>query len=272
MHEINVTSKVRSIALFVGAGVCNAKCAHCAGLIHRPFAPKKDGVVDEWHVMQVLRSCHEKGARSLSLTSSGEPTLSPKAVTRLMNIVHALSQKSVGFSDIHLYTNGIRIGRDEKFAARFLPLWRRLGLTKLYVTVHNTDPALNAKVYGIKKYPDLGTIFSRIRRADLKIRVNLMLSRKTVHTLPQFVHTVCHLEALGVDAISAWPIRNADDTPDKKRGPSKKELDRMEAWINERDGKPCVMRLLREQSRVAYDEGEKLTLFPNGVLSNTWCK
>lgn len=272
MHEINVASKVRSISLFVGAGVCNARCAHCAGLIHRPFAPKKDGVVDEALVVEVLSRCHARGAHSLSLTSSGEPTLSPKSVTRVLEIVHGLSEKGIGFPDIHLYTNGLRIGRDERFAARFLPLWKRLGLGTLYVTVHDIDPVKNAKVYGVKKYPDLRTVFGRIRSAGLNIRANLVLSRGTVHTLPRFARTICHLESLGVDSVSAWPIRDADDRLDVKRAPPNDELQKMEEWVGRRPAARFPVRLLREQSRVAYDKGEKLTLFPNGMLSNTWCK
>lgn len=271
MHEIKDRNTLQSVALFVGTGACNAKCAHCAGLIHRPFAPKKDGVVDEARVTEVLRSCYAQGARYLSLSSSGEPMLSPKSVTRVLEIVHALAEKGIRFSPVNLYTNGIRIGRDTRFAGAFLSLWKDLGLTTLYVTVHDIDPAKNARVFGVKRCPHLQTVFTRIRSAGLKIRANLMLSRMTVHTAAQFADAVSYLEIAGIDAVSAWPIRGTDDKPDATLAPSKEEMDKMEAWINGRIGSHCTVRLLCEKSHTIYDDKKKLTLFPNGVLSNTWC-
>jgi molybdenum cofactor biosynthesis enzyme MoaA len=227
-------------------------------------------VVDEARIEEVLRDCHKRGARYLSLSSSGEPTLSPKSVTRVLEIVHALSDEGVNFSPINLYTNGIRIGNDKKFAERFLPLWRNLGLTTLYVTVHSIDRKKNAQVYGVEKYPELQTIFSRIHSADLKIRANVMLSRMTVCTSLEFVRTISHLETL-VDSISAWPVRGQDDKVDTALAPIEKELGMMKEWVNQRSGHVCRVRLLWNKSPVTNGDPKKLTLFPNNVLSSTWC-
>jgi hypothetical protein len=110
---------------------------------------------------------------------------------------------------------------------------------------------------------------SRIHDADLSMRANLVLSKRTIGTSEEFVHTVGRLRGIGVDYISAWPIRDQDDKVDRRLSPSEEELDKMEDWI-ERNGRNEV-RLLREKSKIAYTSGRKLTLFPDGTLSNTWC-
>ena len=58
----------------------------------------------------------KEGARSLSLTSGGEPTLAPNSVTQTLDIA-----QNFGFTKIKLYTNGIRIGRSSQFSETYLP-------------------------------------------------------------------------------------------------------------------------------------------------------
>ncbi|MDP3027449.1 MAG: hypothetical protein Q8N63_07085, partial [Nanoarchaeota archaeon] len=90
MHEIN------SLSIFVGTGQCNANCAHCAGEIYRKSAPTEDGVIDEDLIHKTLRSCYEKGARYLSISSSGEPTLSPLSVTKALKLVNECKKEGIG--------------------------------------------------------------------------------------------------------------------------------------------------------------------------------
>lgn len=260
---------LRSLSLFVGTGECNGRCKHCAGIPLRKYAPKKDGIVDEDLIYRTIRECYDKGARSLSISSSGEPTLSPLAVTKTLRLVNGCREEGIGFSPINLYSNGIRIGEDSDFCKKYLGLWKELGLTHVYVTVHNVDEKKNARIYGIESYPSLKLILDRIHNANLLMRANLVLSKGTIGSFEEFVFTSEHLRKIGVDFISAWPIRTLDDRVDYERGPSEEELDKMEEWIRETGD--VGVRLLREKSKVRYERGEKLTLFPNGSLTNNWC-
>lgn len=260
---------LKSLSIFVGTGQCNANCSHCAGKIHRKYAPAEDGIIDKDLIYKTLRECYEKGAMSLSISSSGEPTLSPQAVTKTLELVNECKQENIKFSPINLYSNGIRIGEDKNFCDRFLSYWKSQGLTTIYVTVHDIDEKRNAEIYGIASYPRLETVISRIHNADLLMRANLVLSRKTIDNAEKFIATTHHLRALGADLISAWPVRNMDDEQDAESAPSKEELDKIEDWIT---GNPdCQVKLLREKSRILYQTSQKLTLFPDGTLSNTWC-
>ena len=87
MHEITEKRKyLKSLSIFVGTGKCNAKCPHCAGVPLRKYAPKEDGVVDLGLIERTLIQSHKKGALYLSISSSGEPTLSPKSITKVLRL------------------------------------------------------------------------------------------------------------------------------------------------------------------------------------------
>lgn len=263
--------KLDSLSLFVGTGQCNANCAHCAGKVHRKFAPKQDEFVDEELIHKTLKQCYAEGARYLSLSSSGEPTLSPKSVTKVLELASNCQKEGIVYSPINLYSNGIRIGEDKDFCGKYLPKWKNLGLTTIYVTVHDIYEKKNAEIYGIAGYPSLNTIISRIHDADLFMRANLVLSRKTISTLEKFVSTITYLKEIGVDSVSAWPIRGNDDKVNPALSPLEEELNKMEDWVEANRDSNFKIRLLREKNRFVYQTGQKLTLFPDGTLSNTWC-
>lgn len=260
MHEVN------SLSIFVGSSECNAHCAHCAGIIHRKYAPKEDRIIDENLISKTIKDCYEKGARYLSISSSGEPTLSPVSVTKVLELVYGYKKEGIDYSPINLYSNGIRIGKDKEFCDAYLGLWKNYGLTAIYVTVHDIDEKKNAEIYGIESYPDLRLILSRIHNADLLMRANLVLSKRRIGTLEKLISTAEFLKDLGVDSISAWPVRGMDDKLDLILGPINEELDKMGEWA-EKNG----VRLLREKNRIDYETGKKLILFPDGTLSSTWC-
>lgn len=266
MYEMTL----KSLSFFVGTGECNAHCAHCAGKPLRKHAPKKDGWIDESLISKTLKESYLQGARSLSISSSGEPTLSPKAITKTLNLIYSM-KKDMEYSWINIYSNGIRIGEEKQFSKEYLPLWQSLGLKTVYITVHDIDEKKNAKIYGIKEYPSLNKIVSRIHNSDLLTRANVVLTKNNVGTYEKFISMIQNLKDIGFDHISTWPIRTLDDKIDLKLAPTTKELDKMENWVNEHQDPKYRIRLLREKSRELYETGQKLTLFPDGTLSSKWC-
>jgi MoaA/NifB/PqqE/SkfB family radical SAM enzyme len=270
MHEIKI-DKLNSLSLFIGTGKCNARCKHCAGVPLRKYAPKEDGDWDRELIYKTIKSCYTKGARSLSLSSSGEPTISPLSVTKVLKLLKECKSEGIEFYSINIYSNGILIGEDENFCKNYLPLWQSLGLTTIYITVHSIDEKKNAHLYGIKQYPSLKKIVSRIHKAGLKIRANIVLSKHTVYSPEDFFKTVKHLKRMNFDSISAWPIRDLEDRIDKELSPEQESLEKMKRWIKEEDLENYIRILFNKESRNLYKTGQKLTLFPDGTLSNTWC-
>lgn len=271
MHEIINVDKVSSVSVFVGTGNCNARCKHCAGLIHRKYAPAEDQLVDKNLIYRTLEFCHHRGARSLSISSSGEPTLSPNSVTELLELVNQLEQDQLRFDKINLYSNGIRIGEDEEFVQTYLLDWWILGLSSIYITVHSANESENAKIYGVPAYPSLRTIVSRIHSVNISVRANVVLSRSSVSTLERFSELVASLKEIGFDSVSAWPIRGADDKLDPLLSPEGEEMRKMSDWAAKNTSDAFVIRVLGEEHHKLYEVGQKLTLFPNGKLSNSWC-
>lgn len=258
--------KITSLSILVGSRYCNANCKHCAGKIYRKNAPKKD-TVNIKLIEKTLRDSYKHGARYLSISSTGEPTLSPLSITKVLKLANKLKHEGIKFSPINLYSNGIKIGNSKLFSDYYLPLWKSLGLTRLYITIYNLDPEKNAKVYNINSYPEIKKIISRIHSAGLLMRANLILSKKTINTTKQFVQTISALKKLGIDMISAWPIKDKHDNISKTLSPSKKELKKMQNWLIKNPDK--TIKLLLEENNILRTK--KLTLFPDGSLSDRWC-
>ncbi|MEK6853202.1 MAG: radical SAM protein [Nanoarchaeota archaeon] len=254
--------RLQNLALFVGTGRCNANCRHCAGSIHRENMPKEDRVIDEELINDTLKYAYERGARSLSLTSGGEPTLAPNSVTQTLDIA-----QNFGFTKIKLYTNGIRIGRSSQFSETYLPLWQSKGLTDIYWTVHSISEEKNAQIFGIKSYPSLELVVSRIHKAHLKVRANIVLSRGNISDLERFKEIVAGLKGYGVDNIAAWPVRDEQDGYDLINAPSRSEIQEMREWAKN----DLTIQVQTEEHHGWYKNKQKLGLFPDGTLSNTWC-
>lgn len=255
--------KLQNIALFVGTGNCNANCGHCAGSIHRENMPKEDRVMDEKLFYETLQYAYGRGARSLSLTSGGEPTLAPNSVTRTLEIA-----QNFDFRKIKLYTNGIRIGRSQKFSETYLPLWQSKGLTDIYWTVHSLSEEKNAEIFGIKSYPSLELTISRIHDAHLRVRANIVLSRGNISDLEKFKEMVIGLKEYGVDNLAAWPVRDEKDNYDIINAPPMSEIQRMREWATDDE----TIQVQTEEHHELYRNKEKLGLFPDGKLSSDWCK
>ncbi len=265
---------MEALALFVGMGTCNARCERCAGKIHRRYAPKRDGIVDEMLITQTLRSCFEDGARRLTITGSGEPTLSPRSVTKVLEIAYILRDDGIVFSPIHMYSNGIIIGTSHGFCGMYLNAWKDLGLSAVYVTVHGADRDENARGYRVKNYPPLYNIVRRIHRAGLFMRANVVLEKGSVDNAEKALQLTKQLHELGVDAVSMWPIRNiANDEMDTQKAPDEKTLQEMRAEMhafNQALGIEFV-KVYGEENHLLYTVGKKMTLFPDGTLSGSWC-
>ncbi|VVB79599.1 Coenzyme PQQ synthesis protein E [uncultured archaeon] len=269
MYEVKPEEKLTSLSILVGTGNCNANCGFCAGKPLRKYAPKADGQFDEALVRKTLADCFKRGASYLSLSSCGEPTLSPLSVTKVLGLVQECANEGMSYSPVNLYSNGIRIGEDKKFSEKYLPLWKNLGLTTMYITVHDIDEENNARVYGVKSYPSLEDVFSRVRDAELSIRTNLVLSRGAVDSYERFIEAIDYLQKIGADNISAWPLRDETDGIDLARSPDKSELVRIHDFV-ERDTSGRL-RMIFEEKPTHYHSEKKLTLFPDGSLASSWC-
>ena len=92
--------KIYSVSTLVGSGKCNGHCTFCAGQYLRKDAweSSEKKLNYEKNLESAIKLCARYGGWSLSLTSSGEPTCSPDAVTRALQIYTKCANQGV-----HIY-------------------------------------------------------------------------------------------------------------------------------------------------------------------------
>jgi sulfatase maturation enzyme AslB (radical SAM superfamily) len=227
--------KIYSVSALVGSGACNGNCKFCVGRSLRDQASEvQDSVTKQLKYEKNLESAIKLSARyggwSLSLTSSGEPTCSPEDVTRALEIYNKCANQGAFFPNVNLFTNGILFG-DKDFCREWLPQWKKLGLTNVVVSIHSTEEHLQAKAYGLTKYPNFSDIFNNIRYHGFGVRCTLLLSKQYVydaHTYSNNVHNL--INYYDIDNITSWPVGNPDGTRSEYT-PSRMGLWSIKRWL-----------------------------------------
>lgn len=267
--------KIDGISILVGTAQCNANCPDCAGRQHRQNAPLTDGGVDEKRLREVLDYCILKNCRYITLTGSGEPTLSPKSITRTLSVLRQYESSGKKFEPINLYTNGIRIGYDREFSKKFLPLWKSLGLTSVYVSVYSDDEKKNARAFGVRVYPEFKDIFRAIKNSGLKLRTSIIFKRGYTDSAEKFRSLCEKFFSLGVDNISGWPLKDKDDYI-SDLAPDREELNKINDFAKDPRG-PLLkypdrsIRVLLGDQDSRENLGKKIALFQDGQISDVWC-
>lgn len=224
--------KIYSVSVLVGTNACNGKCKFCAATELRKDAPQKDGIVTP-NLESALRLSSKYGGWSLSITSSGEPTLSPESVTNTLALYDKLKSDGVSFPFINLFTNGIKIGKDKIFSEYYLPKWKKFGLTSIAVSVHSINRKEQAAAYGLEEheYPEWHEIFWAIKHAGLVPRITLLLRKGAIDTPEKFKQAVDFFTVMQkINMITTWEIANADGSSNEFT-PSWINLIRIRYWL-----------------------------------------
>lgn len=278
--------KVYSVSALVGSGACNGQCAFCAGSYLRPQA-EEDNPLYWKNYEAAIKLCARYGGWSLSLTSSGEPTCSPGAVTKALEIYKKCADQGAYFPNVNLFTNGILFARDS-FCKEWLPRWRELGLTNVAVSIHSVNQDEQAAAYGLKQYPDFRKIFDTIRKYGVGVRGTLLLRRDGVDTAVRYEHAVKTLvNDYGVDNITSWPIGNPDGTRNEYT-PSRLGILAIRWWLKRNtvlchghvwgggvyDYNGAILRLTDYVTKhdPHKDFVRQLVVFQDGTVAYSWVK
>lgn len=224
--------KIYSVSALVGTGACNGNCSFCAGKYLRPqatFATYKNYTKN---LEAAIKLCARYGGWSLSLTSSGEPTMSPGAVEDALRIYSKCADQGAYLPNVNLFTNGILFGDDE-FCEQWLAKWRRHGLTNVAVSIHSVNPDEQAAAYGLKpdKYPSYYKIFENIRKYGLGVRCTLLLQKGLVDSAAKYAQSVRTLiDQYGIDNITSWPVGNPDGSRNEYT-PSRWNMLKLKYWL-----------------------------------------
>lgn len=262
---------MKSLGILMGRGICNARCSGCAGVAHRAKAPQRDGEVDEDDIRSAIRLAagEERSLKSISISGSGEPLLSPESVTKTLEIIQEeIRDGGITVGRVSLYTNGILLLQREAE----LTSWRRLGLEWVYVTRYHWDDSINGMTLGSRCYSSLSEAVWAVEEVGLLLRVNFVLRRGLVDTACDFIHGVEVMREY-CDELAAWPMRGPNDTVGDE-APTREALDEMKTALEKCQAEYCGwdrnVKLYWPQGQ-EYSRGEKLTLFYKLPLSSSWC-
>lgn len=276
--------KIYSVSALVGNGVCNGNCAFCAGKYLRPQA-KRNPLYDR-NLEAAIKLSARYGGWSLSLTSSGEPTCDPQAVTNALLIYNACSKQGAYFPNVNIFTNGILFG-NEDYCRKYLPLWRELGLTNVAISIHGVSAVEQAAAYNIAKYPELAVIKNNIEKYGVGVRGTLLLRKGGVETAEGYESAVKTLLMNGFDNLTSWPVTNPDGSRSNFT-PSYWNLFRIKRWLH-KNAKMCHGHvwgggvfdyngaMLRYTDYVTRHDPKKdfvrqLVVFQDGTVAYSWIR
>lgn len=220
--------KIYSVSAVIGSAACNGNCAFCAGRYLRPEA-NPDSPIFWKNYESAIKLSARYGGWSLSLTSSGEPTCSPDSITKALQVYDKCAKEGAYFPNVNLFTNGILFASAE-YSDKWLPLWRKLGLTNVAFSVHAIDLDEQAKAYGLKSFPPFQLIADHIRKHGVGVRCTLLLRKGGVDDAESYHHAVRCLQILGLDNITSWPIGNPDGSRNEYT-PSRMGLWSIRRWL-----------------------------------------
>jgi uncharacterized Fe-S cluster-containing radical SAM superfamily enzyme len=221
--------RIYSVSAAIGGPKCNANCPGCAGrAIRSAAAAVEDYNKAPRNIVAASRLCVNYGGWSLALTSAGEPTLYPDAIT---DTLKTLKENGVQWPFINLFTNGIRLANDGHIQD-MLPYWRELGLTSVALSVHNIDDEKNAAAYGLSldRFYKLRDALEVIKRADLCPRIVLLLGKGNVDNAKEYKRALDYLHDIGVTIVTSWELRNNDGTRCEQT-PRRRDMFGIKLWL-----------------------------------------
>jgi len=223
---------IKKLGVLVCNKGCNASCSFCAGKQHRTQNSFK------FDLFKSIVKDNKDTIEELSISGGGEPLLQPSNIYRTLHTIREFKIRK-----IKLYTNGILL----KDSIELLKDWKNMGLTHLYVTVHNINPKISQSTLHSKELPPTMEEIKEIEKiTNLIIRINIPLFKDGINTPDQLKDMICHLDEIGLNNVSYWVIRDNNDKRDTDLSP------------------------LFNLPEPIYDE-TKQTLFPNGELRFDWC-
>lgn len=291
--------KIYSVSALIGSGACNAKCGFCAGKSLRPEA--SDSALYWKNYESAIKLSARYGGWSLSLTSSGEPTCDPNAVTKALTVYEKCASQGAYLPNVNLFSNGILLG-DSQFCDEWLPRWRALGLTNIAVSVHSVDRWRQGVAYGIQsgcgpapgvpldmayRYPAFETIFANIRKHGIGVRTTLLLRKGEIDDYRDYSKSVNTLIKMGSDNITSWPVGNPDGSRSEFT-PSRLGLLSMRLWLKKNavlchghvwgggvyDYNGAILRMTDYVT--AHDPGQdfvrQLVVFQDATVAYSWIR
>ena len=222
--------KIYSVSAVIGKGNCNGNCSFCSGkTLGRGAKTDEQQATNMRNLEFAIKLSAKYGGWSLSLTSAGEPTCDPEAVTEALTIYKKCASQGAYFPNVNMFSNGILLG-DPIFCDQWLPKWKELGLTNVVVSIHSFNEREQALVYGKAEYPDFKDISDNLKKYGIGVRATLLLRKGAIDTPHKFESALIYLFNKGYKNITAWTIGNPDGSRNEYT-PSRWNVYKIWRWL-----------------------------------------
>jgi len=171
--------------------LCNSKCTFC--VVASPLYEKNS--IDYAGVVNFLTKNAGKGYDAVNI-HGGEATIHPKFIETLSLI------QQLGYPEVHLQTNGIRLA-DKAFVADIV----RLGVTLFIVSLHGSTAALHDSlthtpggfdktIHGLRNAKDMGS----------RLRTNTVITRQNMADLRDVTQVACDIGVNHINYSNLHPV------------------------------------------------------------------
>lgn len=273
VHDVSFDG-ITSVGVIVGTGDCECRCAECAGVMLRRDAQERDSpVMNAEQVFHFLRRAIVAGVGDMTISSGGEPMLSPTCVTSVLSmssIMPGLIATGLrGFERTSLYTNGMSLSYDRESFSQLLRVWRRMGLSRVLLTVHHYDDEENMSLFGVPWMASWRHAVTSLL-GNFEVRLNLPLrAEHGIGSLDEFRKYVEEAANAGASSVSAWPLRDCDDDSKLSRlAPSTRDLDEISSAAGGLARENGIGVSVHWPARPSKGV---LTLFQDGSVRRQWC-
>ena len=198
--------EIQTMSIVVGGPACNAKCPYCIS--------KMTGL-DEV-IGQFLPACprnlpialsHAKigNVTTILLTSKGEPTLYPEAITKWLEKIYSWeTSHSHMFPYKELQTNGIAVANEE-INILTLHQWYNLGLTTISISVAHYGQDFNRSIFTPDgEYFSLTSLIEKLQNIGFNVRLNCTLLKDGINNIGKVQDFIRFLPA---NQITFRPMR-----------------------------------------------------------------
>lgn len=222
--------KIYSVSVVMGNTNCNAACAFCAGKTLGQYEISQQNKNQHFrNIETAIKLSAKYGGWSLSITSAGEPTCDPQLLTEILEIYAKCKNEGAYLANVNVFTNGILLA-DEEYCDKYIPIWKKLGLTNFAVSIHSISNFENAKIYGVREYPSFSSILENVRKHGIGVRCTLLLQKDHIDTVDEYKASIDCLISLGFNNITSWTIGNSDGTRNEYT-PSRLNLFLIKLWL-----------------------------------------
>lgn len=197
---------VESLRLTIGGYNCNAKCPFC---ITKVVGVKNKEPEMNWQRFNVACNYSKLGgAKSVIISSLGEPTLYPKQINEILTKL-----KNYNFPLVELQTNGYLISKENYDA--HLNQWIDNGLTTILISIVSPNSETNSEIMKLPYY-NLEDNIKKIHDFGYSLRLSCVMFKGGIDSKESLENLILFAKNHKVEQLTVRPVTRPYESGNKK--------------------------------------------------------